>query len=393
MVSGGVVRRPFPPALLVGLALVGCGGADLPFEPAGPEAAPDPSTSGPYPVGVRTLRLVDPEREDRPIVVEVWYPAVEEARGGPGVTYGTEDFLDARARAATASIAIELSLPTTAVRDAAPRTEDGPFPVVLFSHGSYAVRVQSTFLTVDLASHGYVVVAPDHHGNLLSDLLSGEAPAGVGFAGFIVLRPDDVRFTQSYFRFTPPDWAVGLMDFDRVGAAGHSFGAMTALRLSGLADRSHPLHAVVAQAPPRHGLTWAGIERPLSEVGMPVMIQGGAKDGTTKLEEAESFWDRGVKPKQELILEDGGHFTFSDLCLLDRAVLERVAESGIGDVLSDGCGEDFVPARDAFPVMRHFTIGWFNAWLRGSTATLDRLDAAASQGLAPSVRVRSRREL
>ena len=50
------------------------------------------------------------------------------------------------------------------------RRADGPYPLVVFSHGAYGVRFQSVFFTAYLASHGYVVVAPDHPDNCLFDL-------------------------------------------------------------------------------------------------------------------------------------------------------------------------------------------------------------------------------
>src|SRR5262245_21997925 len=68
------------------LALLwGCGsGSTLPFEPAGPTAAPDPGLRGPFAVGVRTLTIEDPTRTEngapRKLVTEVWYPAVAPER-------------------------------------------------------------------------------------------------------------------------------------------------------------------------------------------------------------------------------------------------------------------------------------------------------------------------
>jgi hypothetical protein len=44
-------------------------------------------------------------------------------------------------------------------RDLPPATDGGPFPLVLFSHGSVGYRLQSTFLTTHLASGGFVVAS------------------------------------------------------------------------------------------------------------------------------------------------------------------------------------------------------------------------------------------
>ena len=44
----------------------------------------------------------------------------------------------------------------------------GPAPVVIVSHGFGAVKEDFVFLNQHLASHGYVVMAPDHVGSDLS---------------------------------------------------------------------------------------------------------------------------------------------------------------------------------------------------------------------------------
>jgi hypothetical protein len=265
-------------ALLTLLAAsLGCAGP-LPFEPAGPEAAPDPALHGPYAVGVRTVDLRDATRpnaqtgEPRRLLTEVWYPAAEEARGQPGAVYTLADVLNPRA-IATASITATVELGTEAVRDAAPYREgdgDGDaFPVVFFSHGSNGIRMQSLYLMTYLASHGYVVISPDHEGNVLSDLLTDNGIPDAGLAaGLFFLRADDVRFLMEHFRALPAgDSLAGLLDFTRVGVAGHSFGALTAVRVAGLSDPGHPVHMAIAQAPPKFGLSWLGVERPLSQVG------------------------------------------------------------------------------------------------------------------------------
>ena len=54
-----------------------------------------------------------------------------------------------------------------------PVSTDGPFPVVLFSHGASSFRLQSTALTTHLASWGFVVVSPDYFERGLQSLLGG----------------------------------------------------------------------------------------------------------------------------------------------------------------------------------------------------------------------------
>src|SRR5437868_3191159 len=94
----------------------------LPFPPAGPNAAPDPSVYGPYPVGVRPITSTDPGRpkpEGSPpsIVTEIWYPAAAEARGKAGVSYDVRPLLTDEQRAQIANTSLPL-IETKAVRDA-----------------------------------------------------------------------------------------------------------------------------------------------------------------------------------------------------------------------------------------------------------------------------------
>ena len=58
---------------------------------------------------------------------------------------------------------------TGGVVDAPLDASGGPYPVVLFSHGSCGYPLQSTFLTPLLASRGYIVVAPPHPGNTINE--------------------------------------------------------------------------------------------------------------------------------------------------------------------------------------------------------------------------------
>lgn len=346
-------------ALLLPL-LSACGGAeDLPFSPAGPDAAPDPAELGPYGVGVETIEVVDPSRFDaetrtpRSLAVEVWYPTREV---GDGAAYPFTDFLTDDLRNVAQALG---ALETSAVRDAEPAP--GPFPLVVFSHGSGGVRVQSTFLTVYLASHGYVVAAPDHAGNTLKDLIEdGSLDAG-RLTQSLVDRPLDVRVVL--------DEVIARHDVDeaKIGVAGHSFGAVTALRAAGQDRR---VGAVVAQTPAGHLLTWVGIDTPMAELGVPIMIQDGVKDETTPPEtNARTFVPYMGPPGYYLSLLRAGHFTYSDLCTFELDVVLAAEDIGIGDALSDGCDDDDVPPEVAQPLIRNFSVGLFNRYLRDSPGT------------------------
>ena len=364
------------------------GGEDdpLPFEPAGPDAAPDPAQLGPYPVGVATVELLDDTRLDdegqpRRLVTEVWYPAAEEARDLPGYVYTVEDLLTEEARALLEE-PLEVELATVAVRDAAPRDVNERFPIVLFSHGSSGVRMQSTYLTVFLASHGYVVASPDHIGNTLSDAVVAGGPTTEAQFESLGLRPDDMGFVLAYLQELPGEDPLGaIVDGERVGAAGHSFGALTTLRL--LAE-DRPIDAAVALAPPGYEIVWFGaLANEPEDITVPVMIQAGELDMTTPLADAESIHTRMTAPRSLLTVLDAGHFSFSDMCLLDPAAIEAATQIGLSEALDDGCSGSNIDPAVALPLQRHFAIGLFNGHLRDSPGSLELMTAEAGDAVAP----------
>ena len=182
----------------------------LPAQGSTPETAQvDPSTYGPYGIGVTTVTWYDKSRGDRPITTEIWYPAsVPEGEEGEyyyHLGYGI------------------------ASRDAVP-VEGETYPLIVFSHGAGAMRFQSIFYCEQLASQGYVVVAPDHYGNTF---YSYDAQLTLNSP---IDRPLDVTYVidsvldLSASRTFP---VPGTVDKTRIGMTGHSFGAYTTLVISG----------------------------------------------------------------------------------------------------------------------------------------------------------------
>jgi dienelactone hydrolase len=339
----------------------------LPFDPAGPDAAPDPGAVGPYSVGVRTFDAAG-------LTVEVWYPAGETARGEPGFVYRIEDLLTADAIAAAPDVRdLDVALPTAAVRDARPR--GGAFPVVLFSHGAGGLRMQSTYLTVHLASHGHVVAAPDHPGSTLSDLIiAGDVDEGALFASFAARTAELAAVRDAL----PGE--LDSADVDRLGVAGHSFGALTAMRWLLIGEDAD---AVVAQAVPPIELASLGAVLPLSATDAEVQLQVGGLDATTPPEDAEGYWAELGPARGRLDLAHGGHFTFSDMCGLDPETIAAVSVAGIGDAVNDGCADTNTDPAVAIPVIRHFAIAELNAALRDSPGSRRWLSQEEADRLAP----------
>lgn len=374
------------------LVLAACGAPvpppvdPLPFEEASATAAPDPTQFGPYPVGVRTVTFEDTGRRKadgtpRQLVTEIWYPAVQATRGQPTVSYDILQVFTAEQQAAIGVGTIPL-LQTAAVRDAEPARAHGKFPLIIFSHGQAAIRWQSTYYTVLLASHGYVVASTDHEGGTLYDVVRGELQnVAVG----VETRPVDVTYLLNRLsRLKEEDPLYGLLDLDHIGVTGHSFGALTSLRVAAIDKR---VKAIVPQAPVDANLAWLGLPQPVV-LGIPVHIQAAHDDKTLP-------WDTNIDPtllvmKDPLWLLDivhGGHFTFSDLCAFDLAsivdqVMLDIPGADVRKVLEDGCGPTSPPASVSQPLINHFGVAFFNAQLKGSVASLELMSQVQADQIA-----------
>lgn len=92
----------------------------------------------------------------RTLPTQVWYPV--------------DTSVAATAESATYEFP-GIEVPSGAVAGAPPA--DGEFPLVIYSHGNGGIRYVSSFLTERLASHGFVVMAPDHTGNTALDTFLG----------------------------------------------------------------------------------------------------------------------------------------------------------------------------------------------------------------------------
>ncbi|MFZ5446694.1 MAG: alpha/beta hydrolase family protein [Myxococcota bacterium] len=358
----------------------------LPFEEASLTAAPDPTKFGPYPVGVRTVTFEDtgrrkPDGTPRQLVTEIWYPAVQSARGQPTVGYDVLPIFTPEQQAAIGVGTIPLQQ-TAAVRDAEPTRAHGKFPLIIFSHGQAAMRWQSTYYTVLLASHGYVVASADHEGGTLYDVVRGQLQnVAVG----VETRPADVIYLLGRFeRLKSDDFLFGLLDLERVGVTGHSFGALTSMRVAAMDKR---VKAIVPQAPVDAAVAWLGLPKPV-RLGIPVLIQAAHDDKTLE-------WDANIAPTIPLLerpwwlldIVHGGHFTFSDLCAFDLAsIVDKVQldipGANVRNVLEDGCGPTSPPASIAQPLINHFAVAFFNAHLKGSTGSLELMTQAKADEIA-----------
>ena len=203
------------------LCVAGCGAEEMQppaLEPALPGA--DPAARGPHRVGVTTFETTDGEVDGRTFSVEVWYPT----SAGPDAPVADYEIT------AGGFTLVTLPSPNGTVRDGPLDLRGAPHPVVVFSHGFSGVRQQSVYLCEYLASHGFVVAAPDHVGNTFTNM---GAPAIESAR----VRPIDVGRTLDALLAKADGWPDELLAFaadpERIGVAGHSFGGFTTFRVAG----------------------------------------------------------------------------------------------------------------------------------------------------------------
>ena len=115
-----------------------------------------------------------------------------------------------------------------AVRDAAPKATNGAFPLIIVSHGYLGSRLLLTYLTENLASKGYVVVAIDHTESTFKD--------AAGFPSTLLNRSKDIIFTMNQIANLGKDknnFLSGIVDDQNIGLIGYSMGGYGVLNVAG----------------------------------------------------------------------------------------------------------------------------------------------------------------
>ncbi|MBM4267122.1 MAG: hypothetical protein FJ144_11005 [Deltaproteobacteria bacterium] len=178
-----------------------------------------------------------------------------------------------------------------------------PYPVVLFSHGSCGFPNQSTFLTNHLATHGYIVVAPPHPGNTLSDgAACGSFQAQVAS---VQERPRDMIFVLDQIlaeNADPESDFFGMVDPTRIVMSGHSFGGLTTYLTQALEPR------IIAAMP------FAPAASPTSELTVPSLTMVGEVDSVVNNAATLDAYERSSAPKTFVEIGSAGHYAWSNNC-------------------------------------------------------------------------------
>ena len=349
-------------------------------------SAPDPEAPGSYPVGVTSMLLMDRARTDlatgeaRQLMTEIWYPAADETRGLP--PNRLFDFFPRNKQAQITlmlkvafkadATAADANFHDFAVRDARPR--DGVFPLLLFSHGHGGLRMQNAFWCEHLASHGYIVMAPDHTGNCALTYINGK---------IIPMRDDDASDKQAEVD-RPKDLSFlidemekmnlgsdsrfcGRVDLDRIGAAGHSFGGFTC---AWLINQDPRIKAIVPMA---------GAAKERTNFECPVMTLIATEDKTLDKEQMENlrqYYAQSKGPHYSVEFKNAGHFSFTEMYQIKSDFGDGV---GQGVRITNGEPVIYISMDKAFRLIDGYTTAFFGKYLKG----LDGYDAYLASNRDP----------
>jgi predicted dienelactone hydrolase len=261
---------------------------------------PEVRQMGPHPVGVSRFHVDDP-RTQRPMPVEIWYPA--------------------QAGTTEANLLYGDVYPGRAARDA-PVAALPPSPLVVIGHGLKSSRFDMAWLAEALASDGLVVAAVDHPGTSADTWDAVEAVKMWHRAAQLSAVIDGT--------LVHADFAEHI-DTERIAAVGHSAGGSAVLLLAGAqidpqrfakrypasapcppnAGHDARVKAVIALAP---GTGRVFAPEGVAQMQRPALLVSGTRDTETPDPFNAAYYHAHLPHSIWHSVPDAGHYTFKPVC-------------------------------------------------------------------------------
>lgn len=305
---------------------------------------------GPFGVGVRTLPEAD-------LTVEVWYPTQQDSAAE---SYDLRDFTPEIIRNLLSDDAD--SVFTYAATREAPVAGD-VLGLVVFSHGFTGMRLQSTAITTHLASHGFVVVAPDHPSRDLFNVLGASASGDRD-------APVDELLAARALVLDDPE--LGSLVSEAFAAVGHSAGGGTVLSLAGRGEAGLLGYVSLAAGAGDAALP-----------NVPSLFIAGSLDAVVPPEASASAHAVAPSPSTFWLIDGAGHNAFDDFCRVGGGTgIIGVAEaSGLGPLLDaqpqlralgeDGCLPPALDVALTAPVINAAITAQVLSWFDRPAPSLD----------------------
>jgi fermentation-respiration switch protein FrsA (DUF1100 family) len=200
----------------------------------------------------------------------------------------------------------------------------GPYPAVVFIHGTGSIRIGSGSEAVQWASRGFIVVAADHPGLDMEDSLAeagelgsianGPCP-GSGIAQD-VSRDVDAEISALTTPSADLGFLAGAIDMTRIAISGHSQGAGDAASFSGKpnVEVDMPLATPSAVSP--------------SSTLKSVLILAGQSDKVIPFMDDVTSYGSSPAPKRLVGIPNDGHLVPTDLCYLTNTQGQNIEQIG-----------------------------------------------------------------
>ncbi len=330
---------------VVGLLTVSCAAAGRQTGSVGSEVGPAataatvpapalPLVEGPGPdhVGVATIALTDAAR-NRQLTVYVWFP-IDDPGAAPRQVY---EF----GRGITYPSPIAVTAPPSSI------SKNGPFPLIVLSHGAGSTGLDYSGYAEELASYGYIVAAPDHLGDSRLDPPS----VATSRAQTRLNRPRDVTAIITEMLNSDDEQTASFaanIDAGKIAVMGHSRGGLTAFAVAaGYSNELGEYHAdarvkaIVALAPGADPSDLSDTQ--LAAINVPTMLIVGTNDNVNTIKpHVTRPWELvSGRPLYRVELVAARHLTFGQFChYLDYWVADGACDPGAmpidrADVLTD----------------------------------------------------------
>ncbi len=203
-----------------------------------------------------------------------------------------------------------------------PGVGEGPFPVVLFSHGLGRSREDCAYLGAHWAGQGYVSIYVEHLGSdeaVWRGKMQRKKHLKEAYENPATMwnRPQDMRFALDRLEQlkSEGDPLAARLDFTRVGAAGYDLGAETVLALAGqvlsngMIFADNRIRAVIAMSPPVI-MGQVPLDVAYKDIHAPCLYITGSEDngiiGTTKAYQRRIPYDNSFGADEYLAVFFGG---------------------------------------------------------------------------------------
>lgn len=207
--------------------------------------------------------------------------------------------------------------------------DDGPYPVIIWSHGLGGSRDGAGFISRFIAAHGYIVVHIQHHG---TDSSLWEGKPGHPWD---VIRNTHIPKHATLNRLKDVPFALDqlnhhelrpFMDFSRLGMSGHSFGGMTTQVMAGqkrgFGKRQYSLHesrfkaGIIYSPSPQIEMKSHGPQDFYGAIKIPLLIMTGTDDDSPLRNfgyerRLDVFTHSGGPDQHLLVLDQGDHMVYN----------------------------------------------------------------------------------